>query len=74
MTSENTVSGILITGTADNDSIINFGDDVTIASGSAHAQIGIANNGAGADLTIKDDALTKIIGLESGYSILIIVY
>ena len=33
MTTENTVSGILITGTADNDSILNFGDDVTIDSG-----------------------------------------
>ena len=34
MTTENTVSSILIIGTSDNDSIINFGDDVTIDSGS----------------------------------------
>ncbi len=39
------------------------------AGGSPHAQIGIANNGAGADLTIEDGILTGIGGLENGYSI-----
>ena len=34
MTRENTVSSILMTRTPDNDSIINYGDDVTIDSGS----------------------------------------
>ena len=39
------------------------------SAGSPHARIGIDNNGAGADFTIEDEILTKIGGLENGYSI-----
>ncbi|MBQ6297072.1 MAG: calcium-binding protein [Selenomonadaceae bacterium] len=39
------------------------------SGGSPHAQLGIDNNGAGADLTFRNDILTKIDGLEEGYSV-----
>lgn len=55
---------------------VHFGDVENVSlnnknwvNGSAHAQIGIANNGAGADLTIVDNILTEVGGLEDGYSI-----
>ena len=42
------------------------------SGGSAHAQIGIDNNGAGADLTVEDDILTEIGGLNDGYSVTVV--
>ncbi len=42
------------------------------SGGSPHTQIGIDNNGAGVDLTIEDDILTQINGLNDGYSMTVV--
>lgn len=67
MVTENTVSSILITGTADNDSIINFGDDVTIDSRSGNDTIYSGLDDQKADrVSINADEGNNIISIQGG--------
>lgn len=67
MTTENTISSILITGTSDNDSIINFGDDVTIDSGSGDDTIFSGLDDKRADrVSINAGEGNNIVSVQSG--------
>lgn len=67
MTRENTVSGILITGTSDNDSIVNYGDDVTIDSGSGDDTIFSGLDDQKADrVSINAGEGNNIVSVQSG--------
>ncbi|MBR0060912.1 MAG: hypothetical protein IJP68_05475, partial [Selenomonadaceae bacterium] len=67
MTTENTVGSTLITGTADNDSIINFGDDVTIDSGSGNDTIYSGLDDRKADrVSINAGEGDNVVSIQSG--------
>ena len=67
MTRENTDNAILITGTADNDSIINFGDDVTIDSGAGNDTVYSGLDNQKADrVSINAGEGDNIISIQGG--------
>ena len=67
MTTENTVKAILITGTPDNDSILNFGDDVTIDSRSGNDTIYSGLDDKKADrVSINAGSGNNVVSIQGG--------